>query len=70
MELDEYLGYFPLLSLMCKETEALDITVRDVWTPKYGSRLKDAGRWGARLIIHHPQIIFQRICKDKLIILV
>jgi len=55
---------------MCKETEALAITVRDVWAPKYGSRLKDAGRWGARLTIYHPQIIFQRIYKDKIIILV
>jgi len=52
---------------MYKETEALAITVRDVWAPKYGSRLKDAGRWGARLTIHNPQIIFQRLCKDKLI---
>jgi hypothetical protein len=34
---------------MRKETEALAITVRDVWAPKYGSRLKDAGRRGARL---------------------
>jgi len=64
------LRLFSLLSLMCKETEALAITVRDVWAPKYGSRLKDAGRWGARLTIYHPQIIFQRIYKDKIIILV
>jgi len=70
MGLVEYLGCFSILSLMCKETEALAITVRDVWAPKYGSRLKDAGRWGARLTIHHPQIIFQPICKDKLINLV
>jgi hypothetical protein len=70
MEFVDYLGCFLLLSLMYKETEALAITVRDVWAPKYGSRLKDAGRWGASLTIYRPQIIFQRICVDKLIILV
>ena len=69
LELVEYLDIFSVLSLKCKETEALAITVRDVWAPKYGSRLKDAGRRGARLTIHHPQTIFHRICKDKLIIL-
>jgi hypothetical protein len=65
MELIEYFGCFPLLPLMCKEMEALAITVRDVWAPKYGSRLKDAGRWDASLTIHRPQIIFQRKCRDE-----
>jgi hypothetical protein len=61
MELVDCLVVFSQLSLMCKEMEALAITVRDVWAPKYGSRLQDAGLWGARLTIHHPQIIFYNV---------
>jgi hypothetical protein len=60
---------FSLLSLIHKETEALAITVRDVWAPNYGSRQKDAGRRDARPTIRPPHIICLHVCKDKVIIL-
>jgi hypothetical protein len=58
MNLFEYRIISCLFSLIYKEPSALVIGVSDICAPNCGSRLYDAGHFGAALTINQPEIIF------------